>query len=220
MAGPVHASTGDSCSSEAGVRTRGRRRSLLKAQAILEGAKQEFLERGFAAASMDRIAALAGVSKATIYNHYGNKEGLFRALTTVMVKRRVEDVFQDSLVTPGATDSTCELIALADRILAAQQRQPDMLDFLRLVIGESARCPDLAKGFVAEVEHHALERLVTIFSGISDRPELKARMFIGTLMHTILFQDVLHGDAIDASARRSLSRQLVEQLVSQPSCHG
>jgi TetR/AcrR family transcriptional regulator len=71
----------------------GRQRSPRKAEAILKGARQEFLQRGFGAASMDRIAATAGVSKPTIYSHYGDKASLFRALTSWMVERRVADVF-------------------------------------------------------------------------------------------------------------------------------
>lgn len=216
----VRASTGGSCLSKAAEGSRGRRRSPLKAQSILDVAKREFLERCFAAASMDRIAGSSGASKATIYNHYGNKVALFQALTKLIVKRRIENIFQDTLDAPAATDSTGQLIALANWFLAVQQRQPDTLYLLRLVIGESARRPDLAKGLVAEVEHYADGRLVTVFRTITDKPGLKAQMFIGTLMHTILFQDVLDGDSIHAPARRSLAEQLVEQLIGQPPCPG
>ena len=42
------------------------RRSQHKRQAVLDGARREFLQHGYAASSMDRVAAAAGVSKATV----------------------------------------------------------------------------------------------------------------------------------------------------------
>ena len=191
-----------------------RQRSPRKAELILEGARQEFLQRGYAAASMDRIAAAAGVSKPTVYSHYGDKASLFRALTTWMVERRVRDVFGGTgCEAPVPLDPATQLRQLASRIVDVSNRQPEMLDFLRLVIGESGRFPDLAQGFVAEVQQQALSRLVQVFSGITDEPELKARIFIGSLMHTILFDEVLHGDALTTTSKEQLVRHLVDLLL-------
>lgn len=51
-----------------------------KRAAILAAASQLFLELGFERATVDRIAAAAGVSKLTVYSHFADKEGLFVAL--------------------------------------------------------------------------------------------------------------------------------------------
>ena len=51
-----------------------------KRAAIIVAAIDAFLEAGFDATSMDRIAALAGVSKRTVYNHFDSKETLFAAI--------------------------------------------------------------------------------------------------------------------------------------------
>ena len=53
-----------------------------KRQAILQGAKAAFLKEGFGGASMDQVAALAGVSKMTVYRHFGSKEDLFAGVIT------------------------------------------------------------------------------------------------------------------------------------------
>lgn len=55
----------------------GRPKDPSKGVAILEAAKRLFVEQGYEGVSMDQIAAEAGVSKLTIYSHYGDKETLF-----------------------------------------------------------------------------------------------------------------------------------------------
>lgn len=57
----------------------GRPKDPAKREAILEAAKRLFVRLGFDAVSMDQIAAEAGVSKLTVYSHFGDKESLFAA---------------------------------------------------------------------------------------------------------------------------------------------
>lgn len=52
----------------------------IKREDIIQAAKDEFRENGFAATSMDRIAQTANVSKRTVYNHFESKEALFEAI--------------------------------------------------------------------------------------------------------------------------------------------
>lgn len=55
----------------------GRPKDLAKRAAILEAAEGLFLQHGFEGVSMDQIAAAAGVSKLTVYSHFGDKDALF-----------------------------------------------------------------------------------------------------------------------------------------------
>ena len=57
---------------------KGRSRSEEKREQIVNAAAELFIENGFDGISMDRIAKIAGVSKQTVYSHFGNKEDLFR----------------------------------------------------------------------------------------------------------------------------------------------
>ncbi|HEY2345114.1 MAG TPA: TetR/AcrR family transcriptional regulator [Xanthomonadaceae bacterium] len=57
----------------------GRPKDPEKRQAVLDAAKRLFLVHGFDGVSMEAIAAEAGVSKLTVYSHYGDKEALFGA---------------------------------------------------------------------------------------------------------------------------------------------
>lgn len=53
-------------------------RAATKRQAILDAAAELFAVEGYERASIDAIAAKAGVSKPTVYSHFGNKEQLLR----------------------------------------------------------------------------------------------------------------------------------------------
>lgn len=57
----------------------GRPKDMGKRAAILEAAKRMFTQHGFDGASMDQIASEAGVSKLTVYSHFGDKDALFLA---------------------------------------------------------------------------------------------------------------------------------------------
>src|SRR5687767_5480509 len=67
---------------------------VVKSEAILDAALDVLVERGVSA-PMEEIARRAGVSKQTIYNHYGSKADLVRALAS----RRVHE-----MVAPLETD--------------------------------------------------------------------------------------------------------------------
>ena len=70
---------------------RGRPRDPERVRRILEAAQRHFNEHGLERASVDAIAAEAGVSKMTVYSNFGSKEGLFQAVvrdrTATVVKR-------------------------------------------------------------------------------------------------------------------------------------
>ncbi|MDI1252566.1 TetR/AcrR family transcriptional regulator [Thermomonas sp.] len=55
----------------------GRPKDPEKRAAILDAAKRLFIVHGYERVSMDQIASEAGVSKLTVYSHYGDKDSLF-----------------------------------------------------------------------------------------------------------------------------------------------
>ena len=69
----------------------GRPKDLGKGSAILEAARRLFTSLGFDGASMDQIAAEAGVSKLTVYSHYGDKETLFAAVVKSYCDQQLPD---------------------------------------------------------------------------------------------------------------------------------
>lgn len=71
---------------------RGRPRDPVRVRRIMEAAQKHFNEHGLERASVDAIAADAGVSKMTLYNNFGSKEGLFHAVVRDRTAMVVADV--------------------------------------------------------------------------------------------------------------------------------
>jgi AcrR family transcriptional regulator len=110
-----------------------------KNEAILDAASDVIFERGLSA-PLDEIARRAGVSKQTIYNHYGSKAELVRAL----VERRRQSVTAP-LEMPGA--ETHPLGALADyaRALLQTVTVDRGVALLRLLIQSAPHSPELSR---------------------------------------------------------------------------
>ena len=71
----------------------GRPKDLGKGAAILQAAKRMFTANGFDGVSMDQIAAEAGVSKLTVYSHFGDKEALFVAAVRAKCEEQMPALF-------------------------------------------------------------------------------------------------------------------------------
>ena len=192
--------------------------SLEKAEAILEGGMQEFLAHGYAATSMDRVAIAAGVSKATVYSHFQDKEGLFTALIQRLVEGKFRSIFD--LTNEKVLQTAPEIILqdLANRVLNTGMNEPQFLNFMRVILGESGRFPQLARAFVRNIEQTSFKMLRQYFTTcpqlkLSD-PEATARIFIGTLVHFMIVQEMLHGKDIVPMERERLIENLVNMIVA------
>ncbi|GLZ76151.1 hypothetical protein Afil01_09580 [Actinorhabdospora filicis] len=158
--------------------------SLRKRRDMAGAAVAEFLQEGYAAASMDKIAKRAGVSKPTVYQHYGSKERLFLAVIADVLTRAYADVpplaAADDLASAEAA-LTGYLTAWTRRVLAE-----DVIALRRLVIGEVARFPQLGRLWfrvTGELMDAPLERALADLTakGVLDvaEPALAVRQLIG-----------------------------------------
>lgn len=185
--------------------------SVEKNEAILDGAMQEFLEHGYAGARIDRIVAAAGVSKATVYRHFPDKEALFTALIQRMASKK--KLFQLHHLQSLDEEPILSLKRYANGMLDNVASDPEILAFLRMMIGESGRFPELARAFVRNIEKPVLDLLTHYFSShphlqIAD-PEVAARSFIGTLIHFVMLRDILQsGDLVPIERDRLLDSLL------------
>lgn len=159
---------------------------------------REFLKHGYEGARVDRIVAAAKVSKATLYRHFPNKETLFTALIQRMASKK--ELFQLQNLQSLEEEPATFLRRYAIGMLENVANDPQVLTFLRMIIGDSGRFPELARAFILGIEKPSLTFLTHYFEKhpklhLPD-PEVAARMFVGTLIHFVIVRDVLHGGDI------------------------
>jgi TetR/AcrR family transcriptional regulator, mexJK operon transcriptional repressor len=154
-----------------------------KHDAILQAARRVFLRAGYSA-SMDLVAAEAGVSKQTVYNHFGSKEGLFRAIVG-HASGELLDVLAER---DGArADPVATLEAIARRFLK-MLLAPSHLALHRTLVAEAPRFPDLAREIYLGGPAHAASELAHYLAqetrkgtlAVAD-PALAAEQFFGAL---------------------------------------
>lgn len=185
-----------------------------KSEKILQGAMQEFLAHGYAGTSMDKVAKAGGVSKATVYSYFQDKEGLFAALVQRLARKKVHFIVLDE-------EPAVALRFVATTILDQATQEPEYLNFVRLVIAESGRFPQLAQTFVRNLAKPGIERLTQY---LASHPELKlpdpeaaARIFIGSLVYFQLMQEMMHGKDILPMERDRLIDGLLHLILRSQS---
>jgi TetR/AcrR family transcriptional repressor of mexJK operon len=109
---------------------------------ILLAGKKVFFEHGYALTSIDRIAAVAGTTKRTVYDHFGSKDALFAEVIAFSSEQLV------ALLLPTAEALPMPL-AEGLRLFIAQLTElvtrPDIVRFQRLVIAEAERHPQFGQ---------------------------------------------------------------------------
>jgi TetR/AcrR family transcriptional repressor of mexJK operon len=140
---------------------RGGRPSLDAAAAlpdrILASARERFLDKGFAATSMEQIAAGAGTTKRTLYVKVGDKEALFSAVITDMLAdwRGV----LDRISTSGKLQARLEQVG--QQLLRALL-EPDIVRLNRVLFAEVHRFPGLVQLLVQQAEAGPIPRLAVL----------------------------------------------------------
>lgn len=108
---------------------------------ILAVASAEFVSRGYADASVSRIAADAGVSKKTIYARYPNKDALLMAVAGDLASRSYEEVATAISATDGDPEHVLTGFGTA---IAKNWASADAIAVYRLIVSEAIRFPQLA----------------------------------------------------------------------------
>lgn len=112
-----------------------------KYQQIINAAVEEFQEKGFTAASMDRVSARAEVSKRTLYKYFESKENLFQSIVGVLSDRFADMMEIRYEQGRPIRDQLIDLAWVEGRLLMS----PDVIAMARMVISEVLRNPVLAE---------------------------------------------------------------------------
>jgi AcrR family transcriptional regulator len=192
-----------------------------KRDAILAAASLVFIEKGYEGASMELVAQRAGAARRTLYNQFPNgKTELFHAVATRMWRSfPVMDIASDE----AALSDPAKGLRQIGHGIAAFWSPPLAIAFLRMVIGESSRFPELMKSFFEVGKTPAVAAVTGYITQLGRRgalrildPDMAARHFLGLVDETVLWMRVM-GD--EASLPDEQVRDVVEQAVTIFLCH-
>lgn len=158
-------------------------RAQMRRQAMLDAATELFLEKGYNGTSLSDIVSRSKGSRSTLYELFGNKEGLLRAM--------VEELTATVWTVMGDDHSPLhdeeEMVALARRFVAAALA-PRNLAVYRILVAEGQRLPEITSLFF-ELGPRALhKRLAARFQSLlkpemgPDAPVRTAQLFLGAVL--------------------------------------
>lgn len=190
----------------------------VRVRQILDAARIEFLEHGFAATSIDNIAARCGLSKGGFYSHFASKQVLFEALVTrALTPPDLSDMPDFS----QAPDSHALATWLVDQFHAVLG-QPDTIAMLRLLIAENERAAQLLLRWQHEVFQPYLEQLGALLAWRrrGDQQGLLAQqpwLVLSPLVHAMVSRMLFSGSdyAISAERYRQAHVALLVVLLEQ-----
>ena len=192
-----------------------------KTQAIIKAACHYFLQYGYNGATTDLIQKKAGVSKATLYNHFPTKESLFASVVNTQCKLFVEQVRAISLPDTHFSESLFRIGEAYLTLLLAPENQA----LFRAVVAEAPRFPGLAKPFydagpasilpvIAEAVNRALQKHELAVNGCE--PLRLATDFITVLRGKSQMYCLLHPDFIpDQNTIAEWVSEAVDILINQ-----
>lgn len=148
---------------------------------LIEAARQEFCRDGFRGASVDRIAAAAGVAKQTLYNHFPSKEALFEETIRIGVR----DIVVELGDAPG--DLRNRLVAFS-HALRQKLLSPEGLDWYRTAVADLSRLPELGAIIWRQGPQQTLKHLAAFLAAAMDRGELRRDepMFAAEMLNSML----------------------------------
>ncbi|WP_354008123.1 TetR/AcrR family transcriptional regulator [Endozoicomonas lisbonensis] len=193
-------------------------RSEQKRSSILEAATNEFKEKGFQGASMDRISERAGVSKRTVYNHFPSKEDLFSDISDNLWQRmKAAEKLEYTSEIPMAQQ--LEAFAAETMTLYASE---DYIGLSRCILAEYMHSETLARQAMTKFteDDSALERWIQ--SGINDKRLKKGSpVFMATQFFYLLKgfgfwpQTIGHSPVLTSEEQQQVIQSSVSMFLNQ-----
>lgn len=159
---------------------RGRPKSEEKNRQIMDAAVALFMRQGYDGVSMDQIADEAGVSKQTVYSHFGSKEDLFQqAVACKCIIHGLTDEFFDD--TRPVRDVLLDIGNQFVELLLSEEA----VYVYRLVVGGAEQHETLAKLYYEAGPMRVMEALTRYLSRQAmrgtvkmDDPAMATRQFL------------------------------------------
>jgi len=181
-----------------------------KTDAIVKAARKTFLARGFDAASMDKIALEAAVSKRTVYNRFRSKEELFGAAIEDTCRKllpvNVDEI--ESSLPPG------ELLMQLSLEFVKGILEPEALSLRRIAAFEADRTPAIGQSYLAHGPQWMVKQYAPILARLGAKGVLKiddAKAAIWQL--GALITEPLYSHALLGAAPEDLDAAITKQVT-------
>jgi TetR/AcrR family transcriptional regulator, mexJK operon transcriptional repressor len=193
----------------------------LQGAALLDVARAVFLTKGFAATTMDEVAARAGISKASLYRAHGSKNALFASVVTDWAGRgrgAMRPVVRGLLSAQDLHEAFVDLATTLQRAVLS----PDVVGVRRLVTAESSRFPEVAAAYLTDSWDSNVAELAEVLRDLerADRlrvgdPDAAAHQFTWTAIGPALNACTIAGPAaaISDARQRAFALAAADALV-------
>ncbi|MBC7895829.1 MAG: TetR/AcrR family transcriptional regulator [Cytophagaceae bacterium] len=137
--------------------------------AVVDAARTLFLRTGYAGTTMEDIAELAGLTKRTVYNNYGDKDALFTQIVADVIAyaedfaRALHEEFSVGITAANLRAALDDL----GRRLALGIVRPEVIALRRLLIAEARGFPDLATEYFDRAPGQVIDALAERFRHLS-----------------------------------------------------
>jgi AcrR family transcriptional regulator len=197
---------------------RGRPRDPARCQRILEAASSHFSAHGLERASVDAIAAEAGVSKMTIYSHFASKEGLFEAVVRDRIGRVVGGLPGVEALDPKRPRKA--LLAIGAQFLTLV-REDEALGQVRSVYGAARARPEVCRAFYRQGADRLIGEVASYLRRANGAGTLKVRqprqaadLFLSMFLGDGFIRGLLLLGMPDARENRALLREAVRVFMA------
>ncbi|AZO37636.1 TetR family transcriptional regulator [Mesorhizobium sp. M2A.F.Ca.ET.037.01.1.1] len=182
-----------------------------KRVSVVDAAASVFCREGYAGANIDLIAAEAGVSRQTVYNHHGDKENLFVAVVRDLTERCNAGIFSTIASFPDQpTDLEADLIAFAVRMNRNCICNRDGRFLRKLIQAEGERYPELFAEWREQGPGRTWSALAARFARLAfaghlsiGDPDVAARQFLALVNAELQITFMLGGVPTEEEVLRS-----------------
>ena len=197
---------------------RGRPRDPERSRRIMEAARNHFYLHGFERASVDAIAAEAGVSKMTIYSNFGSKEGLFEAMVQDGTDRVMGGSAGVEAMDPMQPRKA--LLEVGKQFLALT-REEHTLGKFRSLYGTANAQPEACRAFYRQGPERLTGELATYLQRAREagslkvkNPRLAADIFLAMFLGNGHIRGLLMLEMQDAREEKALLREAVRVFIA------
>ncbi|MEA1647525.1 TetR/AcrR family transcriptional regulator [Nitrospirillum sp. BR 11164] len=193
------------------------RRAEARRTAMMDAALKVFMEKGFERATLGDIVALSGGSRATLYELFGGKEGLFLAVLDV-VTGHISQLMNDIAESCGPPQEV--LLQFGASLLEALV-QPDVMAMMRILVAEGRLFPDQLEGFFRTGPDQSRDKVANYLRRAADQglivvedPVTAAHIFFGMVTAGYSFEGQINPARLgDATYRHTYVQQVVHLFL-------